>query len=71
MYRQLMELAAAGMQLTATIGASALVGWYLDEKLETRPWLLLTLLLVGIAGGFLAFVRTLRILNDGGRNGQA
>lgn len=62
-YRLLMELAAAGMQLTATIAASAWIGWLLDKKFGTAPWLLIGLTLVGIVGGFAAFVRTLRVIN--------
>jgi ATP synthase protein I len=69
--RQLAELSAAGLQFTASIAGAALIGWYLDERFDTQPWLLLIMVLVGIAGGFLMFMRTLRILSGPDRDGQA
>ena len=35
----------------------AIVGWLLDRWLGTAPWLLLTLMFVGFAGGFINVVR--------------
>jgi F0F1-type ATP synthase assembly protein I len=67
LYRQLMNLAAAGMQLTATIGGAALLGWWLDAQFETTPWLLLVFVLLGSIGGFLGFLRTLRMLSGPGK----
>ncbi len=66
LYRQLMQLAAAGLQLTATIGGAAILGWFLDNHMGTKPWLLLTMIIVGSIGGFIQFVRTMRILSGGG-----
>lgn len=71
LWRQLMNLAAAGMQMTATIGASALLGWWLDKRFATTPWLLLVFVLVGIVGGFMAFMRALRVLGGQGRQDKA
>jgi ATP synthase protein I len=61
--RQLFALAGAGTQLTATIGGAALLGWWLDDRFGTKPWLLLVFILTGIVGGFMAFIRALKILN--------
>lgn len=61
--QQLLLLAGAGMQLTASIAGAALLGWWLDQRLGTKPWLLLVLILAGTAGGFLAFMRALQIAN--------
>lgn len=63
LWRQLTNLAAAGMQLTATIAGGALLGWWLDRRFETAPWLLLACVLLGIVGGFVGFLRTLRVLS--------
>lgn len=71
LWRQLMNLAAAGMQLTATIGGGALLGWWLDKRFATTPWLLLVFVLLGIVGGFIAFMRTLRVLSGQGRQDKA
>ena len=69
MGQQLLELSGAGLQLTATIGGAALVGWLLDERLGTKPWLLLTLILLGAAGGVFALIRTVRkVSGDSGKD---
>jgi ATP synthase protein I len=36
----------------------AIVGWVLDQWLETAPWLLLGLMFIGFAGGFISVMRT-------------
>ena len=65
--RQLANLMAAGTQLTASIGGSALLGWWLDREVGTKPWLLLVFVLVGTVGGFIGFMRTLRVLSGQNR----
>ena len=65
--RQLANLMAAGTQLTASIGASALLGWWLDREAGTKPWLLLVFVIVGTIGGFIGFMRTLRVLSGQNR----
>lgn len=68
--RQLYILAAAGTQFTGTIGASALLGWWLDGLVGTKPWILMVMVLVGTAGGFVVFIRALRRLSGQGRPDQ-
>lgn len=52
-----------------TILAAALVGWLLDRQFDTEPYALLSLLLMGVVGGFVRLVRELRRLDrlDHGR----
>jgi F0F1-type ATP synthase assembly protein I len=47
-----------GLQLAATVGAFGALGWYLDGLLVTTPWLLLTGVLFGAAGGMVKFFRS-------------
>jgi ATP synthase protein I len=68
LWRQLTNLLAAGTQLTASIGGSALLGWWLDREAGTQPWLLLVFVLLGTVGGFLGFMRTLRVLSGQNRD---
>ena len=43
------------------------IGWWLDGRFDTSPWLSLVGLLAGIGAAFKALVRLVREL-DGGRN---
>jgi len=43
----------------------AIVGWLLDRWLDTAPWLMLILMFVGFAGGF---INVMRISNKSGGN---
>ena len=47
----------ASWQLVATILLAALIGWWLDGKLGTAPWLLIAGALFGIAAGLFSFIR--------------
>ncbi len=47
-----------GWTFAATMAAGVLGGWWLDEKLGTRPWLLLAGALLGIVTAFVSFFRT-------------
>lgn len=47
-----------GLQLAISVVAFFFLGRWLDEKFETAPWLMILGLLVGIAGGFTNFFRT-------------
>lgn len=49
---------AAAISLFAAVVAGLLLGWFLDRWLGTRPWLLVTGLVLGAAGGLYEFIRT-------------
>ncbi len=46
-----------------TIVLSALLGYWLDKKLGTSPWLLIVLVFVGAAAGFYSLYR--RVIGGG------
>jgi F0F1-type ATP synthase assembly protein I len=46
-----------GIQLALAVVVFFFVGRWLDRMLGTAPWLMLTGLLVGIAGGLIKFLR--------------
>jgi len=48
----------AAISLFASVVAGLLLGWFLDRWLGTRPWLLVTGLVLGAAGGLYEFIRT-------------
>ncbi len=47
-----------GSDIIAGVVVGALLGYFLDEQLGTKPLFLSVLLLLGIAGGFLNMYRT-------------
>jgi F0F1-type ATP synthase assembly protein I len=54
MYR----LVGIGFEFACTIGAMSLLGWYLDRKWHTSPWLLVTGVAIGFAAGLWMLVRS-------------
>jgi ATP synthase protein I len=49
----------ASWQLVGSLGLWTLVGWFLDKKLGTGPWLLVVGSLLGIGLGFYLFFRVI------------
>lgn len=41
-----------GLNLVSATFVGLLIGWWLDRWLGTKPWLLLTFLILGIVAGF-------------------
>jgi len=46
-----------GGTLTAQILAAGVAGWFLDRWLGTGPWLLVTLLVLGVTISMMQFIR--------------
>lgn len=49
--------AGLGAQFALTLVAFGALGWWLDSKLGTEPWLLVAGIFLGAGGGFLALLR--------------
>ena len=52
------QYATAGLQFTAGMLLFAFAGNWLDGRLGTRPWLVVTGLLLGIVVGFYELIKT-------------
>ncbi len=52
-----MRYAQVGTMLVAPIAVLGGIGYALDRKLGTKPWLLLLGMLLGMAAGFMNFFR--------------
>ena len=48
-------LMGAGIELAGSVCLLTLLGWWLDSKWHTTPWLLLTGACIGIVGGMYKF----------------
>ena len=46
-----------------TVLAGAVVGWLIDRQFDTEPYWTLALLLLGVVGGFIRLVASLRRLD--------
>jgi F0F1-type ATP synthase assembly protein I len=55
----------SGMLIGPMLGLGA-IGWWLDGRFGTKPWLLLTGLILGMIGGFVNFFRLVLPPTDGG-----
>ena len=49
---------AAAFSLFASVVSGLIIGWLLDRWLGTRPWLLVTGMVLGSAAGFYELIRT-------------
>lgn len=56
--RSIMNLLTVGTVLVVCIVLGYLLGSYLDEKLGTSPWLVVSGVLLGTAAGFVELFRT-------------
>ena len=52
MIRTLGYLSTVGLSMGLSIGIGALIGYYLDKKFQTGPWLFFVFLGFGIAAAF-------------------
>lgn len=50
--RTLGYLSTVGMSMAFSVGIGALIGYYLDKRFQTQPWLLLVFMGFGIAAAF-------------------
>jgi ATP synthase protein I len=48
---------AAALSLFAAVVSGLIIGWLLDRWLGTRPWLLVSGIVLGAAAGFFEFIR--------------
>ncbi len=55
----------AGTELVGAILGSGLIGYGLDQWLGTAPWLLITLLVLGVGAGFLNVWKTTQNIGTG------
>lgn len=52
-----LRFSAVGLEVVLYVAVGGGVGWLLDRWLGTGPWLLMSLLLLGVVGGSYRFVR--------------
>ncbi len=55
--RQLAPYGGSGLQMVMAMGLFGGIGYLLDGRLHTQPWLLVVGLLLGAAGGMISIIR--------------
>ncbi|MFA6280178.1 MAG: AtpZ/AtpI family protein [Bdellovibrionales bacterium] len=63
-HTQAAQMIRVGSDFVAGIVLSGALGWYLDRRLDTAPWLMLALLVVGFVFGFWTILRFLSKKTD-------
>ena len=61
-----MRYAQAGTMIIAPMLGFGAVGYWLDGRLGTKPWLLVAGLVLGMIGGFVNFIRLVTTPPGGG-----
>lgn len=56
--QQLGPYMGLGFQLAAAMVVFGAIGWWLDERWGTTPWLLVVGVLLGAVGGMISIIRT-------------
>ena len=59
-WRPALSLFAVGAVLVASTGGGALLGYWLDTQFETKPWLLVSGILLGLVAGFVQMYRIVK-----------
>ena len=55
-----LSASSVGIELGLSVIIGLLIGYYLDQKLGTQPWLMLVMLCFGLAAGFRGVLRAVK-----------
>lgn len=62
--RTMGRVSAIGMEFAGLVIAGLLLGWWIDGKAGTGPWLAVTGIVIGSALGFRAVYRTAKVMQS-------
>jgi len=62
-YRILGLIGSFGFTTAGAIAGGYFLGNYLDKKLNTAPWFMLSLIILGVAGSFIEFFKVIKKLS--------
>ncbi|HLE86926.1 MAG TPA: AtpZ/AtpI family protein [Candidatus Brocadiaceae bacterium] len=69
-YRILGLVGSFGFTMAGAVAGGYFLGNYLDKKLNTAPWLMLSFILLGLAGSFIEFFKLIKKLSGENKNKQ-
>ena len=64
-WRELFIFSTLGIEVGAAVCIGAGIGYFLDKRYNTQPWLLLLFMLFGIAAATLAVIRDVKKYQQG------
>ena len=62
-YRILGIVGSFGFTMAGAVAGGYFLGSYLDKKLNTAPWFMLSFIMLGIAGSFIEFFKLIKKLS--------
>lgn len=65
-----MKYSVIGIEIAGSIAVGGFIGYWLDEKLGTDPWMLILWLIFGIIAGFRSLFRMSKQYIDEGKDGN-
>ena len=69
-YRILGIVGSFGFTMAGAVAGGYFLGSYLDRKLNTAPWLMLSFIILGLAGSFIEFFKLIKKLSGENKNKQ-
>ncbi len=66
-YRQFARISAIGLEMGLSVAVGLAIGYLLDRYLGTRPWLMVTFLILGVIAGFRSLFSLAREIGKSGR----
>lgn len=69
-YRILGIVGSFGFTMAGAVAGGYFLGSYLDKKLNTAPWLMLSFIILGLAGSFIEFFKLIKKLSGENKNKQ-
>lgn len=69
-YREATPFLTLGIQFAAIVVLTFFIGKWADEKLNTKPWLMLAGIIVGISAGFYHFFKAVTALTKKKNNNE-
>ena len=64
-WRELFVFSTLGIEVGAAVGIGAVIGFFLDKRYNTQPWLLLLFMFFGIAAATQAVIREVKKYQQG------
>jgi ATP synthase protein I len=59
-FRRLAEMSSTALVLPSSIAVGLFLGYFLDKRFRTAPWLLLIFTVLGIVSGLLSLFRVIK-----------
>jgi ATP synthase protein I len=66
-YRQFARISAIGLEMGLSVAVGLAIGYLLDRYLNTKPWLTIIFLILGVIAGFRSLFSLAREIGKSGR----